>query len=230
MNNEFQTTFIPKKPLSTPGPTSPLTNRPPSRPIGFFTLFALLIFLVTTGIGVWTYFDQQSLIAERDALIATIRQVEQSFDREVLADITREDRRLASGMTLLNNHQVLSPFFNFLGTRTIPEVRFSEIEFLRENNVPKVRMRGEALSYTAIAQQAQLLSEGRVLRDVIFSEFAVNRELRQVFTLTFVLDESLVNFDQMIESLVPPPVNQEELFEMSNDDVEIITNLNSETL
>lgn len=195
MDQEFQTSFIPKK---TAAPKAVRT----SSHVGLFNTIAFVILLVSVVLAGGSYLYRDSLSQKVDEMKNSLTLARNIFEPQLLEDLRRLDRRLQAATTILGSHLAVSPIFEVLQDITLPGVRY--IEFTYEidtvnQNIVHVFMTGEALSYDVITLQADLFSKNRFIRNPIFSNFALNREGRIDFDLSFDVSRSLVDFEQEVE-------------------------------
>jgi len=195
MDQEFQTSFIPKKtvePQKTKMKTSPGILNTVS--------FILLVASIVMAGGVYLYRD--TLSKRVDEMRTSLDRARNIFEPTLLADLEVLDRRIDAATEILKGHLAVSPIFKVLEDITLPTVRY--IDFTYEidavnPNVIHVMMTGEAVSYDVITLQSDLFSQNRFIRNPIFSNFALDQEGRIDFELTFDVSRSLVSFEQEVE-------------------------------
>jgi hypothetical protein len=195
MDQDFQTSFIPKKtvePQKTRMKTSPGILNTVS--------FVLLVVSVVMAGGVYLYRD--NLSKRVDEMRTSLDRARNIFEPTLLADLQVLDRRIDAATEILQGHLAVSPIFKVLQDITLPTVRY--IDFTYEidainPNVVHVTMTGEAISYDVITLQSDLFSQNRFIRNPIFSNFALDQDGRIDFELTFDVSRSLVSFEQEVE-------------------------------
>ncbi len=195
MDQEFQTSFIPKKTL---------TPKPERRGGSFglvnvITFIAMIISLLIAG-GSYLYRD--NLSARVQEMKVSLERAQNIFEPELLEDLKILDKRIEASSVILGNHIAVSPIFEVLQDITLPTIRYIDFTYEIDSvnpNVVHVAMTGEAVSYDAITLQADLFSENRFIRNPIFSNFALNKTGNVNFDLMFDVSKSLVNFEQKVE-------------------------------
>ncbi len=197
MDSNFQTTFIPKKPIN-PEPVRV------SRPVGLLSVISFLILLITAGLGVGLFLYQQYLTDNTAELEASIARAEKSFEPNLIAELQMLDKRLTVSDALISKHTALSPFFALLEETTLRSVRFAKFDFLAsEEGVPTIHMTGEADGYRAIAQQSDVFGEHVAVRDHIFSNFILTPKGKVSFDLLFHVSPDLLKFKQVAAAPAP---------------------------
>lgn len=197
MDQEFQTSFIPKKTLS---PESSVSRG--SSSFGLINVVAFIIMLVSLIVTGGAYFYRNTLSQKVAEMKTSLERAQNIFEPEFLQELQTFDRRIQAAEEILGKHIAVSPIFEVLQEITLPTVRY--IDFTYEvdsvnSNIVHVTMSGEAVSYDAITLQADLFSENRFIRNPIFSNFSLARTGNVEFDLMFDVSRSLVNFEQKIE-------------------------------
>jgi len=195
MDQEFQTSFIPKKTL---------VSKPERRggSFGLLNVISFVIMIVSILIAGGAYLYRDNLSQRVDEMKLSLDRAQNIFEKSLLEDLQLLDRRIEAATVILKDHIAVSPIFGVLQDITLPTIRY--IDFTYEidainPNVIHVSMTGEAVSYDAITLQSNLFSENRFIRNPIFSNFSLNRSGNVDFDLMFDVSKSLVNFEQYVE-------------------------------
>lgn len=194
MEQNFQTSFIPKKPIVKERAVS---SRPVSlfMIISLFVLFAALLF--TGGLFFYKGITEKSIKKmESDLNLAKNR-----FEPAKIAELQILDRRLRAGEDILANHISITPIFKLLEQITMRSVRFTKFSYkLEEDNsgVVAVEMSGVAQGYRAIALQSDLFAKNENLIDPVFSNLTLDNNANVVFDLDFSVDPSFVSYKRTV--------------------------------
>ncbi len=199
MDTNFQTSFIPKKPLSVESTVEvPHTS--------LFTFIATLIFFGALAIAAIMYFyeanlnkniatDKTSLVAARNA-----------FEPTLLTQLQKLDRRLIDANKLLNNHVAVSPIFATLQDTTLKSIQFTKFSYgmpTDANGQIIVRINGKARDYSSIALQSDEFAKNKNIHNPIFSNLTLDDKTGIVgFDLVFTVDPDLVHFTNHVDSLI----------------------------
>lgn len=195
MENQFTTTFIPKKPIASATTDS---NAPVSRPIGLLSTLSVILFFITIAIAGGVYFWEK-LETEKVATLAdSVSKIEKSFEPELITRLQSLDKQLKNADLILKKHQVITPLFDMLESSTLKQVRFSKIDvaFDDTTNVALIKMSGEADGYRSIAQQSDVFGANQFLKDIIFSNFFLNQKGKVAFDLSFSVKPDFVDFEK----------------------------------
>lgn len=191
MDNQFTTTFIPKKPMVPEAAAS----APVSRPVGFLSSMSVVIFFVTLlisgGVWFWQRYESQRVSELADSVTKAQKRFEPSF----ITKLQVLDRQLRNAQTLVKNHTVVSPVFDLLEASTIKPVQFTKFDLSSDDaKGVSVKMSGIADGYRSIAQQSDSLGSSTFLKDAIFSNFFLNQQGRVSFDLSFGVRPDFLNF------------------------------------
>ncbi len=192
MDTNFQTSFIPKKPLAQ--------ERVPVVASGgnIVSFIATLIFLAVVASAGGLYFYRINIKKTIADQRVQLNAAKNSFEPKAIAEYKQLDRRMTSANTIIENHIVVSPIFNALELNTLKSIQFTKFSYLTPSN-PKqpvsVQMQGKARDYASIALESDQLATNKNIRNPIFSELALDDQTGMVsFNLTFTVDPELVRF------------------------------------
>ena len=193
MDKSFQTSFIPKKPLTSVGSYSE------EQPMGIFAFIAIVLFvgsLMTCG-GVYVYkmyltkqkeSAEKSLIASRD-----------SFEPTTINTLELFDKRTSVSKNLLSNHTVMSPFFDTLASSTISSIQYTKFNIDTKEKAISVSMMGVTRNYKYIALQSQVFnsSANTYFKNVVFSDLVKDNKTGKItFKVNFDVDPSLFSYSK----------------------------------
>lgn len=198
MEQTFQTSFIPKKPIVE-------GDRPKmeSKPVGFFTIFAIFIFFTVLIIGGGMYFYQKTLEEKLVALTIDQKKADERFEESKKKELQLFDRRLDVANQVLNKHIAVSPVFNALSKITMKEVRFTKFSYelgTDKNSNIKIKLSGETKRYVDVALQADLFSQEKNFIDPVFSNMIPNEKGNITFETEFFVDPSFVDYKTVLKS------------------------------
>lgn len=202
MEPNFQTSFIPKKPMVAERATS-------SRSIGIFTiasLFILFTVLLATG-GIYFYkitLAKDIVKMENDLSLAKNR-----FEPAKITELQLLDKRLRASTEILSKHIAITPVFEALAAITMKTVRFTKFSYDFGNGKDaksakvNIKMSGLAIGYRSVALQSDLFTtkdEGKNFIDPVFSNLTLDNSGNVLFDLEFSVDPSFVDYKQMLET------------------------------
>lgn len=207
MENSFQTSFIPKKPITTT--TGSGYSRPPT---SIFTVLSFLL-LVMVGLasgGLFLY--KNYLIKQESILSSSLERVKETFEKNTLDELELYDKRVSAAKSVLDKHIIFSPMFALLGTITIPSVQYTN--FAQDSNSQgfSVKLSGTSSDYKSIALQADAFNsaKGRLFKNVVFSNINKTKNNNVTFDIEFLVDPTLLSYEKNIlaEKTQIPKVEQ----------------------
>ena len=190
MERDFQTSFIPKKPVT---PERVVTSRPTSllTVISIFILFTVL--LASGGL----YFYKSLLDKNVLSMQANLELAKNRFEPSKIVQLQVLDSRLKSATEILSNHVAVSPIFKILQDVTMKTVGYTKFSYTLgadKGNMVHVQMSGVAIGYRSVALQADLFAQNKFLIDPVFSNLSLDNNGNVVFDLNFSVEPSLVNY------------------------------------
>lgn len=194
MEQNFQTSFIPKKPI-VPERTEA------SRPIGPFTIIALFVlFTVLLATG-GLFFYKQLTAKNIDSMKRNLELAQNRFESGKIAELKVLDKRLGAANEILANHIAVTPIFQMLERATLKTVRFTDFsyELGEERSLPvAVKMSGQAVGYRSIALQSDLFAKNKNFIDPVFSNLTLDKTGNVLFDLEFSVDPAFLNYKQTL--------------------------------
>lgn len=200
MDTNFQTSFIPKKPLAEERVVAPKRT-------SLFMFISTLIFFGALASAGGMYFYQSSLeksISQSNASLAAARN---AFEPSLISTLQTLNRRLMDANMLLSKHVAVSPIFDALELNTLKSVQFTKFSYLTPTDPSApitVKMSGIARDYSTIALQSDQLATNKDIHNPIFSNLVLNPLTGTVaFDLTFTVSADLVKFANHLDEIVP---------------------------
>lgn len=197
-NSNFQTSFIPKKPLAEERVTAP-------RHTSIFSFLATLVFFGSLASAGAIYFYQANLVKTNISKKAQLGAASDSFQESLIKTLKRLDRRITDTKILLNGHVMVSPIFAALETDTLKSIQFTKFSYTTPVDPASpitVHMSGRARDYASIALQSDQLAKNVNIHNSIFSNLALDQQTGNVsFDLVFTVDSDLVRFTNHLDDL-----------------------------
>ncbi|ETB63991.1 TPA: hypothetical protein DIC38_01305 [Candidatus Nomurabacteria bacterium] len=190
MDNSFQTSFIPKKPVVD------VIKR--NHKIDLFTIISILILIFTIIVSAGVYLYKIYLVKQKEALYLSLDKSRNSFEEQTIRDLEAFDKRVSASKDLLSKHKVLTPLFGAIAEITIPNVQYTEFNHNNLDGQFFVEISGVATDYKTIAQQSEIFNspKGRYFSNVVFFDLVKNNIDNTVdFKLNFVVDPSLLSYE-----------------------------------
>ncbi|KKR70705.1 MAG: hypothetical protein UU13_C0002G0050 [Candidatus Nomurabacteria bacterium GW2011_GWB1_40_7] len=197
MDQNFQTSFIPKKPIVKERAIS-------SRPVGFLLIISLLIlFAVLLATG-GLYFYKTVVTKNIAGLQDNLNKAKNRFEPDKIAELNILDKRLEASTEILSKHLTIVPVFDALEQLTMKTVRYTKFSYTLgtdKNTNINVKMSGVAIGYLAVALQSELFATkdiGQNFIDPVFSNLTLDNSGNVLFDLEFSVDPDFVNYKQTL--------------------------------
>lgn len=216
MDQNFQTSFIPKKALA-----EDRVERPKSVSI-FLFLGTILLIASIIGAG-FVYFYKTTVERKIVQQKADLQKAEGAFEGDFIQELQTIDRRINAANEVLSNHIIVSPIFDALSQSTLKSIQFTKFSYnvvgSGSSAEVRVQMSGRATGYTAVAIESDELTKNKYIKDPVFSNLNLDDQGNILFELTFSVDPKLVLFNEVIAkqmsgttdtttTQVAPPVDQ----------------------
>jgi hypothetical protein len=200
MENSFQTSFIPKKPMTTVVSTTRSTT-------SLVTVFFVLLLVGMGAAAGGLYFYKIYLTNQRGVLSQSLVKASDTFEQETISELELFDKRTTVSKQILSSHIILSPLFSLLGDLTVPAVQYTKFEHKTTDKGFAVSLSGTARDYKSIALQADAFNsaKGRSFKNVVFSNLTKEAITGNViFDIQFTVDPSLLSYSKSPDTLATP--------------------------
>ena len=193
MEQNFQTSFIPKKPMIEQRAVE-------KRPIGLFLVIAISFFLVMVLVSAGAYFYRDYLTKSIVQMENDLTKAKGRFEPAEISKLKLLDKRLNASGDILSKHIAISPIFEALNALTMKTIRYTKFSYDLTNIKIIVKMSGQAVGYRSIALQADLFTKNKNLIDPVFSNLSLDDKGNVLFDLVFSVDPSFVDYQQVLKT------------------------------
>ncbi|HLP86812.1 MAG TPA: hypothetical protein VK153_02985 [Candidatus Paceibacterota bacterium] len=200
MENSFQTSFIPKKPVTSAGPDK--------EPKSLFSIISIFLFIFSILLSGGLFLYKIYLTGQQETLSSTLLKTRESFEKDTIDELELFNKRTEATKTILSKHIVLSPLFSLLGEITIPSVQYTKFEHQTNEKGFYVEIEGIARDYRSIALQADMFNtqKGRYFKNVLFSNLMKDKSNNITFNLKFNVDPAILSYENSIKAEDAKPV------------------------
>lgn len=190
MDKSFQTSFIPKKPLTVNG------NYSEDNSLSIFSFVAMFLFAASMlslgGVFLYkVYLSKQKSEAEK-----TLISIKNDFEPNTIKELELFDKRTNASKLVLANHTVMSPFFDTLSKSTITAIQYTKFSIDMGEKDIVVNMSGVTRNYKYIALQSQIFnnSSNVFFKNVVFSNLVKDKNNKITFNVSFSVSPSLFSY------------------------------------
>ena len=194
MEQNFQTSFIPKKPMIKDRDTV-------TKPFGFLFIISLFILFTVLLASGGLYFYKGVVAKNITSLENTLNLAKNRFEPTKISELQVLDKRLRASTEILSKHIAVTPIFKTLEQITMKTIRFNKFsyEFVTDKTTTvNVKMSGQAIGYRSIALQSDLFAKNKNLINPIFSNLTLDNSGNVLFDLDFSVDSNFVNYKQAL--------------------------------
>lgn len=196
MQPQFQTSFIPKKPVFE----SQKNNLVVVKSRNIFSIIANFMFIITilASGGLFGYkFYLSKQISEADT---TLNEARAAFDTNKIQDLLNASTRITTVKTILEKHYIVSELLVLLQQLTNKNIHFDELSFrANDNNVLSLNIGGESSTYNALAVQSDTLKDSGFFKNETFSDFSLTDKGAVRFRYTANVIPELVSYKKVID-------------------------------
>lgn len=197
MEQNFQTSFIPKTPMVEERAVAP-------RPVGLLVVVSIFILFTILIASAGLYFYKGILAKNIAQMENNINLAKNRFEPSKITELQLLDKRLRASDEILSHHIAISPIFAALQAITMKTVRYTKFSYGfgdgggTKNSSINIKMSGVAVGYRSIALQSDLFTKNKNLIDPVFSNLALDNNGNVVFDLEFSVDPKFVDYKQTI--------------------------------
>ncbi len=195
MEQNFQTSFIPKKPMIEERVVS-------ARPVGLLMLGSVLVLFTMLLVSGGLYFYKGVTVKSIAKMERDLNLAKNRFEPGRIAELQILDKRLKASTEILSNHVAVSPIFEALEAVTMKTVRFTKFDYSFEDEKKKriiVKMSGQGVGYRSIALQSDLFAKHEYFLDPVFSNLSLDNNGNVLFDLEFGVDPAFVDYKTVLK-------------------------------
>jgi hypothetical protein len=194
MEPNFQTSFIPKKPMIEERAVAP-------RPIGFLTIISLFILISMLVVAAGLYFYKGVLDNNISEMSESLKTAENRYEPAKIVELQVLDKRLRAANEILSSHVSITPIFELLQKVTMKTVRYTKFSYISGTEKDKkvaIKLNGTAIGYKSIALQSDIFTENKQIIDPLFSNLVLDDKGNVMFELEFSVDSTLIDYKQTV--------------------------------
>jgi hypothetical protein len=199
MEPNFQTSFIPKKPMVAERAVS-------RRSVGIFAVISIFILFTVLLVSLALFFYKGVLTKNIADMLNQLNVAKNRFEPSKITELQVLDKRLQASTEILGKHIAVTPIFQALADITMKTVRFTNFSYdLGTDKDAKVtiKMNGLAVGYRSVALQSDLFAQNKNFINPVFSNLTLDDKGNVIFDLEFSVDPSFVNYKQMLGAESP---------------------------
>ncbi|MFA4975286.1 MAG: hypothetical protein WC839_02865 [Candidatus Paceibacterota bacterium] len=202
MEQNFQTSFIPKKPMIEDRAVK-------SRSISILTIISIFIFLTIVIATGALYFYKGILTKNISKMESDLTLAKDRFEPAKITQLQILDKRLDASSEILSKHVAISPIFEELQAITMKTVSYTKFSYVVDDANTKiiVKMSGVALGYRSVALQSDIFAKNKYFIDPVFSNLLLDDKGNVVFDLEFSVDPVFLDYKKVFETTNQNPTS-----------------------
>jgi hypothetical protein len=192
MDQNFQTSFIPKKPMVAERAAG-------TRSVGFFTVIAIFILFAVLLLSGALYFYKSSIVNDIAQKEADLNLAKNRFEPSKITELQVLDKRLRASSEIIAAHVAVTPIFQALNDITMKTIRYTNFSYdvgAGKDAKVDIKMSGVAIGYSSVALQSDLFAQNKNLISPVFSNLNLDDKGNVLFDLEFSVDPSFINYKQ----------------------------------
>lgn len=188
MEPQFQSSFIPKKPLTSEGVRG-------QSGVNLFLIIALSVFVLAAAGSAGVFLGNRYLTQQLNNDKKVLAHDEEAFDPNTVRQLIKLSNRLLIAKGVLDNHTAPSAIFSLIEKLTIQSIRFKSFDFSFSDEAgAKLSMRGQAEGFNAIAYQADVFGKNRFVRNPVLTDLTLERDGTVSFNFTSSINPELITY------------------------------------
>jgi len=204
MEPKFQTSFIPKKPLTVSA------SGPARHSISVFLTISIIIFIISLGAAGFAYAWENILNSEQNQYKDTLAKDQDQFNTNLINTLTKANTKIDIAESLIANHLAVSEIFNIIGQLTIASVQWKSFTFSAPassgssaagtSKDTTISMQGETDSYYSVAYQSDVfgqsseLGANQVIKNPVLSNLSVGSNGKVGFSFTAAVNPAELSY------------------------------------
>lgn len=194
MEQNFQTSFIPKKPLVP-------ERAAVKQSVGIFVIISIFILFTVLLATIALFFYKGILTTSITKKQNDLNIAKNRFEPSKIAELQVLDRRLRASSEILARHTSVTPIFQALQLLTMKTVRYTKFSYVfgtEPDAKVKISMSGIAIGYESVALQSDLFLKNKNLIDPVFSNLSLDDKGNVLFNLDFSVEPGYLNYKQTL--------------------------------
>ncbi len=196
MQPNFQTSFIPKKPVAGEVEKVNVVHD-----TDIFTLAATIVFIVTALLYGGLYFYKNLIVKQIAEANKQLEDARSAILPDKIKELLDANSRIDTASNLLEKHLVNSRMLLLLGELSVKKLKFNDLVYSNKTGSPTIKINGEVQSYNALARQQQIFTESEYVKNPTFSNIGLDAVGSIKFQFTSNIDSNLLSYRKAIDSL-----------------------------
>jgi len=216
METKFQTSFIPKRPLTTTGGAIANVNLAQARPRRHNSIFlniAILLFVVSLGAAGGIYAWKSILLSNQESYKQQLSDRQRQFNPALIQQLKEENIKIDAASQIIANHIAISNIFDVISRLTTQNVRFVSLDVTAPTDKSsglKISLSGYGANLPSVAFQSDVLNAleqvglKTVVKNPMVSDPSIGDSGVVSFGFTATLDPNAISYSKTLSGV---PIN-----------------------
>ncbi len=182
---------------------TPLAGQYGKQKTSIFGFIAMLLFIISIVLALGVFGYERYLLSDIGTMGNNLNSARSSLEPDVIKELVSANKRIIGTRTLLMKHTALTPFFDYLESATLKNVRYTQFLYATTNKGIELTMHGQARSYQDVALQSDAFNSSGIFTSPVFSDLDLDAKGNVVFTFRATLDPAVVSYKKRLQSLPP---------------------------
>ncbi len=189
MAPNFQSSFIPKEPITT-------NQVFQKKKIGIFGVLAVSLFVASIIFAIAIFVYKGMLNKSITNLETQIAAAEEAVDKETIDEMSRFSQKLEIAKSIVDRHKVISNFLGVLSSSTVSTITFDKFSYSElGSDGLTVNVSGEATSYGSIALQEDVFYKVPYFKSVDISGLTLSSKGTVNFNMIILVDPKIAEYN-----------------------------------
>ncbi len=196
MEPQFQTSFIPKKPIDSRASAIGVGGGP----ISLLSIFTWVLVTLTIIVSVALFVYQQILNSQMSQIESSIASAKEAFQPTTVKQLVDTSNQISLTEKLLNSHVLVSRVFDLLQNLTLKKISYTNFSYsIDQSGNYSITMSGQSQSYNALVQQYNIFEQSGLIQNPAFSDFSLTQDGYISFDFSANIDPSVISYQKSIQ-------------------------------
>ncbi|NLE07338.1 MAG: hypothetical protein GX627_01885 [Parcubacteria group bacterium] len=188
MSSNFQSSFIPKEPITA-------NQVFQKKKMGALGMLAVSLFIASIVFAVAVFVYKNMVNKSIANLQSQLAAAEEAVDKETINEMSRFSQKLEIAKSIVDRHKVISNFLAVFSSSTVSTVTFDKFDYSElSGDGLVVNLSGEATSYGGIALQEEVFYEVPYFKSIDISGLKLSNRGTVNFNMIILVDPKIAEY------------------------------------
>jgi hypothetical protein len=197
MEPKFQTSFIPKSPVSSGG----INVKSSLERNSLVIIIGIVVFFIALGGSIGVFMYKNSLNNQIDQANKDLIAAREAFAPEKIQELMDQNMQRISAKSLLEKHVITSKLLTLLQSLVVKTVRIESLSYTYKDGLPAISMGLEAFSYNALTDQSDIFRNNEYIVNPSFDSFSLTDTGNIKSNFIASVNPTLLSYKEAMEAL-----------------------------